>query len=104
MKLATHILIEYPSRKTTLLYRASDGCSLGCRIETKIIDGEDPNPATLQVRNYLDETFALMALKAIADRDCVARCGEGYAASFEERNGESRVIAPNGSVIGISRN
>jgi hypothetical protein len=103
-KPATHILLEYPTNDTTLLYRASDGCALACRLQTKVLDGEDPNPATLRTRNYLDVTFARAALRNIADADCVARLGDGYAASFEERNGESRIVAPNSQVLGFKAN
>lgn len=108
-KPATHILLEYPSQKSTLLYRASDGCHLAARIQTKVIAGEDPNPEKLSTRNYLDETFALMALRRIADADCAAQDArddpaQGYAASFETRDAESRIVQPNGSVLNSLRN
>jgi len=95
---ASHIIVSYPSKKTDLLYRASDGCGLGCRMECRIFDGEDPNPALLKTRNYIDESYALGALREIAHRDA------GGSASFVERDGETALVRPNGSVISTARN
>ncbi len=100
-KPATHILIEYPSRKTTLLYRAIDGLALACRIETRVLTGEDPNPAKMETRNYLDETFAMMALRRLVDADAEKL---GITPSIDLRSGESQILRANGQLVNATRN
>jgi hypothetical protein len=105
-KPATHILIKYPDRNMDLLYRAKDGMSLGCRNGISVMFGESPNPAHLEHRTFLDETFARGFLRHCADLDANGiklaefRPGEPlpYAASIEERDGESRIVAPSGQI------
>jgi hypothetical protein len=101
-KPATHILVDYPSKHTTLLYRAADGMSLGCKIDLNVMFGESRDPAKVETRAFLDEAYALKYLRDCADRDCVARLGEGFAASFDEREGESRLIKPNSQVVSLA--
>jgi hypothetical protein len=107
-KPATHLLISYPSRKTTLLYRASDGMSIGCQIEINVMFGESRDPAKVINRAFRDETYALAFLRHCGDLDAngftdPAQLAKGealqYAASFEERNGESQIVKPNGQLV-----
>lgn len=113
-KPATHILIAYPSAKTHTLYRAGDGMALATRVELNVIYGRDPNPAKLTSRRFLTEAFALGYLRYIADLDAnnltpddemtalAPRETLQFAASFDERDGESRVIKPNSQVISLA--
>ena len=45
----THIMLEFPSKKSEILARASDGCVLAQRKNTVVIIGEDPNKGTSRV-------------------------------------------------------
>lgn len=113
MKAATHILIEFASTKTHVLYRA-DGMALACRVQQNVVYGLDPNPAKMISRRFLDETYALAYLRHIADLDANhiapddewARVGIGesleYGARLDERDGEPRVIKPNSQVISLA--
>lgn len=107
-KPATHLLIFYPSRKTTLLYRASDGMSIGCQIEINVMFGESRDPTKVINRAFLDEKYALAYLRHCADLDAngitdPAQLVPGknleYAASFEERDGESQIVKPSGQLV-----
>ncbi|MDP9024315.1 MAG: hypothetical protein M3N13_02920 [Candidatus Eremiobacteraeota bacterium] len=93
------MIVRYHSQGMDLLYRADNGLAIACRNKLTILDGEDPNPAKINQRNYLDETYALAALRAIADRDVAARLGEDHIASFDERDGESRLVKPSGQIL-----
>jgi hypothetical protein len=104
----THLLLRVPSQKMDLLYRVSDGMSLGCRIGNTVMEGSDANPASMKTRKFLDETFATMYLRRMAELDAnhltpdQARSkflpGEEllyFGCSIEERDGESRIVQPN---------
>lgn len=95
---ATHILIEYESQDTTLLYRASDGLALACRQKITVISGDDPNPAKRKHQNFLDAAFAKANLRKLADQDIADQSPAGacrLGASFDERNGEPRIVPAN---------
>jgi hypothetical protein len=107
-KPATHILIEFESKDMTLLYRASDGMSLGCRTGINVVFGETRDPQKLVSRGFLDTTYARAYLRRCADLDVNhippederqsfgpgETLGLEYAASFDEREGESRIVQP----------
>jgi hypothetical protein len=88
----THIVVKYPSRDTDLLYRASDGMALACRTALTVISGVDPNPAKKDHRNFIDQTFAEMYLRTLAERDAAATLGADHGFSIEERWGESKLV------------
>jgi hypothetical protein len=89
----THIVVKYPSTDTDLLYRAADGMAMGCRIGTRVLSGPDPNPAKMDVRNFLDKTFAEMYMRTLCERDQQALLGAGYGFSIDERYGESALVS-----------
>ena len=97
----THIIMLYPSQKSDLLYRASDGMNLACRMGATVISGVDPNPAKKEHRNFLDENFALMYLRRLADLDANGldagdrTCPESLEcrASIDEQYGESALVS-----------
>lgn len=91
----THIIVKYPSKDTDLLYRAVDGLAMACRIGTRVLVGEDPNPAKLETRNFLDVTFAEMKLRDLAAADVPAL----HAWSIDYRDGESKIVKPNGQLV-----
>jgi hypothetical protein len=103
-KPATHIIVKYPSKGMDLLYRASDGMAIACRNQITVIAGVDPNPTKMAHRNFLDEKFASAYLHHLADIDqnfgapdedrIAPRETLQYAASVEERFGESRIVTP----------
>jgi len=110
-KPATHLIVQYRSKNTDVLYRSADGMALACRQGLTVISGDDPNPAKKEHRNFLDETFAVMYLRHLADLDVnqiaateeYARALRGerpeYAATCEERDGESKLVRPNGQLV-----
>jgi hypothetical protein len=110
-KQSTHVLIEFPSQKQTLLYRLSDGMALGCRSGNRVLFGANPDPAKLAQRNFLDDSHALNFLRYCADLDANGFAGlyeppvrrEALAtyANCEERDGESRLVSPNSQVISL---
>ena len=107
----THIIIRFPSKNMDLLYRASDGMSIGCRSQLNVVSGEERDPKTMATRAFLDEDFAYAHLRKLADID--ESFGEPNAkflgprekldrfASIEERFGESKVIHASGPVLGF---
>ena len=103
MKHETHIIVEFPSNDTDLLYRASDGMALACRQGLTVISGADPNPAKKDHRNFIDKTFATMYLRKLADADAEGlRDGGNFVrdcASFDVRNGEPRIVPANESKV-----
>lgn len=117
-KPATHILIKFESKDMDLLYRASDGMSLGCRTGLNVVYGESRDPKELLSRGFLDSTYALGYLRHCADLDANhidpanersllapgERLALDYGASFEERDGESRVVKPNGQMVKLALN
>ena len=115
-KPATHLIVQYKSKDTDLLYRAADGMALACRQGVTVISGEDPNPAKKEHRNFLDVTFAVMYLKRLAELDAnhitpadyLRLIGPGeqlqYAATCEERDGESKILKPNGQLVNAAAN
>lgn len=105
----THILIEFPSQDTTLLYRAADGMALACRSGTTVISGADPNPAKKSHRNFLTPAFATGYLRRLADLDENGIADEADRtprqqmtayAIFDERHGESKIVHA-GSALGL---
>jgi hypothetical protein len=104
-KPATHIIMLYPSQNSDLLYRASDGMNLACRMGATVISGVDPNPAKKEHRNFLDENYALMYLRRLADldqnhidpKDERTRLMPGeslqFASSIDEVYGESALVS-----------
>jgi hypothetical protein len=78
--------------------------NLACRSALTVISGVDPNPAKKEHRNFLDEKYAASYLHRLADLDlnfgsldekCTSpRETLQYAASVEERFGESVLITP----------
>jgi hypothetical protein len=111
-KPATHILIEFESKDMTLLYRASDGMSLGCRTGINVVFGESRDPARLLARGFLDAIHARAYLRHCADLDVnhIAPSDERqsfgpgetlqleFAASFDNREGETRIVSPSNSL------
>ncbi len=104
-KPATHILIHFPSKDTSLLYRASDGMSIGTRIGINILFGESRDPSALVSRAFLDARYAEAFLRYCADLDANGMTEPAqhdrrretfeFAASIEERYGESSLVKPN---------
>jgi hypothetical protein len=84
---ATHIVVKYPSKDTDLLYRASDGMAMACRIGTRVLAGENPDPAKVDTRNFLDKAFAEMYLRTLCERDATPG-----PFSIDERWGESKLV------------
>jgi len=100
-----------------LLYRNSDGMALACRNGLTVIAGADPNPAKMTHRNFLTEHFAAAYLARLADLDqnfgapdedrIAPRETMQYAASVEERFGESVLVTPppdSNKVLGFKAN
>jgi hypothetical protein len=116
----THIIVRYPSKNMDLLYRASGGMgggmALGCRNQLTVLFGENPDPKVLMHRNFIDQNCAEIYLRECAHLDANhltpdtvrAALGPGecmeYNASIEYRDGESRVLQPNGKLVGGSPN
>ena len=63
----THILSIYPSQKSEMLFRASDGVRLGQRKNATVVFGEEPNACASRV--FLDMECATKFLRRVADFD-----------------------------------
>lgn len=96
----THLIQNYPSNKPSrsILSRMDDGAIIGVREGNSIAWGEDPRAQ--QGRSYRDQSYAMAALRKVADADVIAGLesrGEILdlanppSARIEEIDGESRI-------------
>lgn len=98
MKNNTHLIQDYPSKKHSVLSRAVDGMVLAYRNDTKVAFGE--NPKALEFRDFIDSTYAMKALRKIADEDWfhfqrskdANLTADEVAARIEEVDAESRIV------------
>ena len=111
----SHIIYEDKASNVDSLYRSRDGISLAARVGNEVIFGEDPNPNRLQQRKFLDDSYAKMYLRTLADHDdgckSVAECqcgafarrsaGFAHSANIDVRNGGVKNLVQPASGIPI---
>lgn len=64
---STHVIRNFPSQDKSEMCRLSDGMIICYRSGYKIAFGENPNQ--LEWRQFMDATYAMAALRKIADED-----------------------------------
>lgn len=90
----THIVLNYKSQDTEILFRADDGICIGQRKGMTVVYGEAPN--TKNSRVFLDALFATKFLREkVTKDDLEARKVEGSAV-LEDRDGEGTILMPEG--------
>ncbi len=91
----THILTIYPSKKTAMLFRASDGVCLGQHAENTVIFGEEPNKRRSHV--FIDGPAARKFLRETVTAQDLQAQGIGGVPVVEERNAEHTILVPESS-------
>lgn len=69
----THLLQNFPSKKRSVLSRTGDGMILAVREGLRVAWGEDPR--NQDQRAFIDENYATIFLRRLADADQQARKG-----------------------------
>lgn len=62
----THIILEYPTHKSDVLFRAKDGIGIAQRKGSMVIIGEDPNRGTSRI--FCDAHRASVYLREVVTR------------------------------------
>lgn len=107
MSKPTHILLEYKSQKSEILFRASDGVGLAQRKNTVVIIGEDPNKGTSRVfidveaaHKFITEMLPAFDLAGVEmDYKLSVRLTNEVRAQLrhvqlERRSGEGSIVLP----------
>jgi len=94
----THVIITHPSANQEQLFRADSGLLIGMRVGNMVQIGETIQDA--KKRLFMNDERAQRWLREAAGEDWRSeqqRTGSNTQFSIEERDGEPRVITPNGS-------
>jgi hypothetical protein len=92
----THIILEYKSQDSEILYRASDGIAIAQRKKTVVLSGDDPNKK--QSRVFLDSEYAGRYIRETLPRRDAEELAMESAAEVEIRDGEPIIQLPDNAV------